>query len=90
MREFTGILDCVQKTVTREGLHAPYKGLQLALYELVLYQGCHSALYVCMSKILDSRKGLKMLEKVSKVCVPPVGLNYVTRCNNCQIASHDE
>jgi hypothetical protein len=71
VREFTGILDCLQKTITREGLRAPYKGLHLALYEIIIYQSCHSLQYVGMSKFLDSRKGLKILEKMSRVRAGP-------------------
>ena len=94
-RQFTGILDCLQKTVTREGLYAPFKGLQLALYELAVCQGLQSVLYVGMSKFLDSRAGLKMLEKMSRVRpwmhnriellrqTPGIQIESVSSCSMC-------
>lgn len=53
--------------MAREGVYGPFRGLKLAIYELVMYQGLHSAMYIGMSHFLDSRKGLKILENMSKV-----------------------
>jgi hypothetical protein len=52
VREFTGIHDCLQRTITEDGLHGLYKGVQLAVLEVVVYRSISVPLSIFLKKFL--------------------------------------
>jgi hypothetical protein len=60
VREFTGTLDCLQKTITTEELYGLFNGVQLAVLELVVLRGCHWLLFICMRKLLKTTRQVRL------------------------------
>jgi hypothetical protein len=60
VREFTGILDCLQKTITTQGLSAMYNGVQLAVLEVVMYRVCHGLLFINSRRLLKTTRSVRL------------------------------
>jgi hypothetical protein len=60
VREFTGIIDCLQKTITTEGLYAVYYGVQVAVLEVVVYRVCHGLLFILPRRLVRTTRSVRL------------------------------